>query len=67
MKFRPESADASFYFHEDAASDVARMDTAAVSGNYSDAMKNATVLIQNVEIAESIEPFDTVGFSDIQK
>lgn len=42
MTFKSNNADASFYYHEDATADVARMDSSAVYGNLADAMKNAT-------------------------
>lgn len=38
------SADASFYYHETAAAEIARFDTSIVRGNLADAMKNAVVL-----------------------
>ena len=44
MTPRGQSADASFYYHEDAAADVAAMDTSAVYGNLADAMKDSVVL-----------------------
>ena len=47
------SADASFYYHEDATADVARMDSSAVYGNLSDAMKNAVLLLPNAELVET--------------
>ena len=39
MRIRNDSADASFYYHEDATADVARIDSSAVFGNLADAMK----------------------------
>lgn len=50
-----DSADASFYYHEDATADVARMDSSAVFGNLADAMKNAIVLFPTPEIIQPIE------------
>lgn len=47
------SAEASFYYHEDATADVARMDSSAVYGNLSDAMKNAILLFPNAEVIET--------------
>lgn len=47
------SADASFYYHEDATADVARMDSSAVYGNLSDAMKNAVLLFPSAEVVET--------------
>ena len=38
------SADASFYYHESAAAEIARFDSSAVRGNLADAMKNAVVV-----------------------
>lgn len=38
------SADASFYYHETAAVEIARFDSSVVRGNLADAMKNAVVL-----------------------
>ena len=40
-----KSADASFYYHENAAAETARFDTSAVHGNLADAMKNAVILL----------------------
>ncbi len=51
------SADASFYYHEDAKADVARMDSSAVYGNLADAMKNATVLLPRPKIVQTIKVF----------
>lgn len=39
------SADASFYYHESAAAEIARFDSSAVRGNLADAMKNAVFLL----------------------
>ena len=47
------SADASFYYHEDATADVARMDSSAVYGNLSDAMKNAILLFPTSEVTDT--------------
>ena len=49
-----DSADASFYYYEDATADVARMDSSAVCGNLADAMKNATVLFPTPKIIQTI-------------
>lgn len=46
-------ADASLYYHESAAADVARIDSSALLGNLADAMKNAIVLFP---IPEAIAP-----------
>ena len=54
MRLKNESADASFYYHEDATADVARMDSSAVNGNRADAMKNATVLFPSPQIVHTI-------------
>ena len=51
---RLNNADASFYYHEDATADIARMDSSAVHGNLADAMKNATALVQSPEIIRMI-------------
>ncbi len=50
-----DSADASFYYHEDSAADFARMDSSAVYGNLADAMKNATVLLPRPKIVQIME------------
>ena len=39
------SADASFYYYEQAAADFAMMDSSAVCGNLADAMKDSVVLL----------------------
>ncbi len=49
-----KSADASFYYHESAAADIARMDSSAVYGNLADAMKNATILVANIQIIDKV-------------
>lgn len=54
MTFNRNNADASFYYHEDAAADVARMDSSAMYGNLADAMKNATVLFPSPQIIRTI-------------
>ena len=54
MKQREYSADASFYFHEDATADAVRMDTSAVYGNIADAMRNATILLPAAQVLEKI-------------
>ncbi len=54
MTFKSNSADASFYYHEDAAADIARMDSSAMYGNLADAMKNATVLLPPPQIIQII-------------
>ena len=46
------NADASFYYHEDATADIARMDSSAVYGNLADAMKNAVVIFSPPQIAQ---------------
>ena len=43
MTDRYNSTDASFYFRDVTAMDVARMDSSIVYGNLADVMKNATV------------------------
>ena len=52
MTLMIDSADASFYYREDATADVARMDSSAVYGNLADAMKNATVLLPLPQIVQ---------------
>ena len=42
MTIPNDSSDASAYYQENAAADVARMDSSAAYGNLADAMKNAT-------------------------
>ena len=54
MRIRNDSADASFYYYEDATADVARMDSSAVYGNLADAMKNATVLFPPPQIIQKV-------------
>ena len=54
MIFRSNNTDASFYYHENAALDIARMDSSAVYGNLADAMKNATVLFPSPQIIRTI-------------
>lgn len=54
MTFKSNNADASFYYHEDATADVARMDSSAVHGNLADAMKNATVLVPSPQIIQVV-------------
>ena len=54
MTHRGKSTDASFYYHEAATVDVARMDSSAVYGNLADAMKNATVLFPPPQIVQPV-------------
>ncbi len=54
MTFKSNNADASFYYRESAAVDIARMDSSAVYGNLADAMKNATVLLPYPQIIRTI-------------
>lgn len=56
MTPKVKSADTSFYYHEDATADVARMDSSAVYGNLADAMKNATVLFPPPHIIQLSRP-----------
>ena len=49
-----KSADASLYYHESAAADIARMDSSAVYGNLADAMMNATILVPNIQIIDTM-------------
>lgn len=54
MKPQINTADASYYFHEDATADAARMDTTAVCGNIADAMRDAVIVVENTQIIEMI-------------
>lgn len=40
-----DNADASWYYHENAAAEAARIDSSALSGNLADAMKNSVVIL----------------------
>ena len=60
MKPQINSADASYYFHEDATADVARIDTTAVCGNIADAMRDAVIVIENTRIIETISEGDAL-------
>lgn len=60
MKPQINSADASYYFHEDATADAARMDTTAVCGNIADAMRDAVIVIENTRIIETISEGDAL-------
>ena len=51
-----KNTDASSYYTENATADVARMDSTEQYGNLSDAMKNATILLQSIQVAEMTEP-----------
>ena len=63
MMPKNKTADASFYYHDSTASDIARMDSSAVCGNLADAMKNGTVLMPNTHVVETI-PLDEEPESD---
>ena len=52
MTPRSQSADASFYYYEDATADVASMDSSAVYGNLADAMKDSIMLLPDTSILE---------------
>ena len=54
MTPRDENADASFYYHEDATADLASMDSSAVYGNLSDAMKDSIVLFVDTVVVEPV-------------
>ncbi len=54
MRLKTESADVSFYYHENATADFARMDSSAVYGNLADAMKNATVIFPTTQTIETL-------------
>ena len=51
-----KNADASPYYTENATADVARMDSTIQYGNLGDAMKNATFLLQSIQILGVTEP-----------
>ncbi|MCY4674032.1 MAG: hypothetical protein OXD43_09775 [Bacteroidetes bacterium] len=55
MTFISNNADASFYYREDAAADLARMDTSAMYGNLADAMKNATVWFPSPQVIQIVK------------
>ena len=44
------SADASFYYHESAAVEIACFDSSGVRGNLADAMKNAVFLLPSPQM-----------------
>ena len=52
MMPRSQSADASFYYFEDATADVASMESTAVYGNLADAMKDGVMLFPDTSILE---------------
>ena len=54
MTFKRNSADASSYYRESAAADVARMDSSVLHGNLADAMKNATILSPLPQIIQTV-------------
>ena len=54
MTFISNNADASFYYHEDTAADLARMDSSAMYGNLADAMKNATVRLPSPQVIQIV-------------
>lgn len=54
MTIRHDSADASFYYHEDATADVARMDSSSAYGTLADQMKNATVPFPVIKIVQTV-------------
>lgn len=66
MNSKKISADASFYFHEDATADIARMDSSAVYGNMADAMKNAIVQTRDTTIVQTIVVDQTLKEDSIQ-
>ena len=64
MTLSSESADASYLYHEDATADVARMNSSAVYGNLSDAMKNAIVVFQSTQMIDTtvvVQPSEDEG------
>ena len=50
MTPRGQSADASFYYYEDATADLATMDSSAAYGNLADAMKDSILLFPDTAI-----------------
>ena len=66
MMARGKSADASFYYHEDATADVASMDSTAVYGNLADAMKDSIVLLPDTWIAESAVMAPSLDNDDVK-
>ena len=54
MTNKIQNTDASFYYHENAIADVARMDSSMMYGNLADAMKNATVLNLPTKIIDTV-------------
>jgi hypothetical protein len=54
MTLSYNSADASNYYYEGAAVDVARMDTSIVYGNLADAMKNSIVVFPDASLVASV-------------
>ena len=66
MMSRGKSADASFYYHEDATADVASMDSTAVYGNLADAMKDSIVLLPDTWIAEPAVMAPSLDNDDVE-
>ena len=68
MTLRGKNADASYIYHEDATADVARMNSSAVYGNLADAMKNAIMVFQPIQIIETTivaaQPLENEGHSE---
>jgi hypothetical protein len=58
MTLSYNSADASFYYYEQAAADFAKMDSSAVYGNLADAMKDSIVLLPADTAAATLVLFD---------
>ena len=54
MTNKIQSADASFYYHENSIADFARMDSSTMYGNLADVMKNATVLNLPTKIIDTV-------------
>ena len=66
MKLYRESADASFYYHQDAAADFARLDSTAVPGNLADAMKNSVMRLPEIQSVAEVEPIPFYEISDLE-
>ena len=52
MKYIVDRSDATLYYRESSALDIASLDSTAAWGNLADAMKNATVVIPNTVLLE---------------
>ena len=69
MTLSYNSADASFYYYEEAAADVTEMDSSAVYGNLADAMRDSVVLLSTDTIVAPVifpDPPDVASDIDDQ-